>query len=543
MPVYKSLVRLVFMLCVCGGICLVLFSSASAMTPDVQQLMVSFPFSDGFESGSFGSGWTPGSAANGVAQILTDDPHSGTYHAFLGQYQDDNAIASLDLLVNLANQTDVYLDFWWRSTGDIVAGASRSGIFISDDNGVNWKRIKSFSNNSHYSHDIINLANAAANQGLNLNDHFLVRFYFERRNLGGRIGGIRLDDVRLTTSSQVTASFPLQNGFESANFSKGFYPISTNLGVAKIRDNSPYSGNQHVFLGQDLTGDARAALYLLVDLSNPAQDVYLDFWWRTTGSLAIGSGGSGVYISSDNGTNWKKIRNFSDNLHYSHEIINLSDAAAKQGLNLNDHFLISFHYEMTVGGRLGSVNLDDIRLTRHSNVLAPFPLQDSFETQTFRQGLYPASRGVGIAEITDDTPHTGTYHVSLGQDLTGDARAVLYILANFSNQTEDVYLDFWWRTTGDFAVGSGGSGIYISSDNGTNWRKIKNFGGNPVYTHEIINLSEAAAAQGLNLNNHFLISFHYERTVGGRLGSIRLDDIRLGRGYPANRVYLPFIEK
>lgn len=542
MFVLKNFTRFLLVCCMCAGAGLVLFSPASAMTPDAQPLLVSFPFSDGFESGSFGNGWTPGSAANGVAQIRTDDPHSGTYHAFIGQHQDDNAIASLDLLVNLANQTDVYLDYWWRSTGDLSLGAWDSGIYISDDNGTNWKKIKNFGDNFHYSHEIVNLVDAAAKQGLNLNNHFLVRFYFERRNLGGRIGGVRLDDIRLSASSQVTASFPLQNGFESATFPKGFYPLSTNLGVTKIRDNSPHNGNKHVFLGQDITGDAKAGLYLLVDLSNPAQDVYLDFWWQTTGSLAIGSGGSGVYISSDNGTNWKKIRNFSDNLHYSHEIINLSDAAAKQGLNLNDHFLISFHYEMTVGGRLGSVNLDDIRLTRHSNVLAPFPLRDSFETQTFEKGLYPASRGVGIAEITDETPHSGSYHVSLGQNLTGDARAVLFILADLANQAEDVYLDFWWRTSGDFAVGTGGSGIYISSDNGTNWRKIKNFGGNPAYIHEVINLSEAASAQGLNLNDHFLVSFHYERTVGGRLGSIRIDDIRL-RGGSSNHIYLPFIEK
>lgn len=543
MLIYRFLVRFLFALCLGSVVGLLLTSSASAAGSSLEQPAAPFPFSDGFESGSFGNGWTPGSAANGVAQIRTDDPHSGTYHAFLGQLQSGTAYVSVDLLINLANQTDVYLDFWWRTMGDVDYGAGQSGVYISDDSGANWKKIKNFGDNFHYSHEIINLANAAANQGLNLNNHFLIRFYFEKRynNSGGH--GIRLDDIRLTTSSEVKAVFPLQNGFESPTFAKGFYPISTGQGVAEISNAMPHSGNRHISLGQNLSGISKAALFLLVNLSNQT-DVYLDFWWRTTGNVDYGAGGSGIYISDDNGANWKKIKNFGDNLHYSHEIINLTNAAAKQGLTLNDHFLVSFHFERIYSNTpIGSIQLDDVRLTRHANVITSFPLHDSFETQTFKQGLYPISTGVGVAEIRNDTPYTGTYHVSLGQNLSGISKALLVLLVDLSNQT-DVYLDFWWRTSGDVDYGARGSGIYISDDYGATWKKIKDFGNNLHYRHEIIDLATVATNQGLRLNDHFLISFHFERIYTNTpIGSIRLDDIRLDNKYPANRVYLPFVEK
>ncbi|MCA9995421.1 MAG: hypothetical protein KDE56_06735 [Anaerolineales bacterium] len=546
MPVYKSLVRLVFMLCVCGGICLVLFSSASAMTPDVQQLMVSFPFSDGFESGSFGSGWTPGSAANGVAQIRTDDPHSGTYHAFLGQHQGGQAYVTLDLLINLANQSDVYLDFWWRTTGDVswVGNAEDSGIYLSDDNGNSWHKIMDFQDNFHYSHDVINLANAAAIKGLSLNDHFRIRFYFERYS-GSRSGGIRLDDIRLTQSSQTVASFPVQDNFETQIFQQGLYLRSLGQGVAKISNDAPHSGSYHVSLEQQVEGNAQAALVWLVDLSNKS-DVYLDFWWRTTGDVSwVGNAErSGVYLSDDNGASWKKIKDFSDNLHYSHEIINLANAAANQGLSLNKYFRVKFHFERYGGSRIGGIRLDDIRLTTSSQVKATFPFQNGFESATFVKGLYPKSLGQGIGEISSETPHSGTKHVFLGQRASGYALAALFVLIDLPNET-DVYLDFWWRTAGDLSWSGNAerSGIYISDDNGSSWKKIKDFSDNLQYKHETINLTDAAVNQGLRLNDHFLISFHYERYGGSRLGSLRIDDIRLWNGSSTNRVYLPFIEK
>lgn len=547
MPVYKSLVRLVFMLCVCGGICLVLFSSASAMTPDVQQLMVSFPFSDGFESGSFGSGWTPGSAANGVAQIRTDDPHSGTYHAFLGQHQSGNAYASLTLLVDLANQASVYMDFWWRTTGnDFHHGTQDSGIYISDDNGVNWKKIKDFQgNNSHYSHDIINLTAVAASQGLNLNNHFLIRFYYEREYPLVRLGGIRLDDLRLTTASEVTAAFPLQNGFEPSTLAKGFYSSNLGYGVAQLSNDDPHTGERHIFLGQHQAGNAYASLNLLVNLANQP-DVYLDFWWRTTGNdFHHGTQDSGIYISDDNGSNWKKIKDFRDNSNYSHDVINLTAAASSRGLNLNNHFLIGFYYEREYPlERLGGIRLDDIRLTTSTQVTATFPLQNGFESPTFAKGFYPSNVGQGITEISSDFPHRGASHVFIGQNQSGSAYASLILLADLANQPA-VYLDFWWHTTGNnFHHGTQDSGVYISDDDGNSWRKIRDFRETPQYKHEIINLAEAAANQGLTLNKHFRVYFYYEREYSlPRLGGIRIDDIRLGRSYPANRVYLPFIEK
>lgn len=513
---------------------------------------VAFPFSDDFETGTLASDWSTNTSGTGVAEISSDNPHSGTRHVFLGQKIVDDGHASLVLSINLANQPDVFLDFWWRATGDVspAGNASSSGVYISEDNGITWKKIRNLTGNAQsYNHEMINLVTAAAAQGLTLNDHFLISFHFQRVNNSISLGGLRIDDIRVTTRSQLITSFPIEDGFESQAFVQGFYPQSTDTGFAEISSDNPYSGTYHAYIGQKLTtGNVTADIVLFTNLANQP-DVFLDFWWCAVGNASSSGNGSGsVAISDDYGTNWKKIVDLSSNTQsYNHEVVDLVNAAANQGLALNDHVLIRFRFQRVNNSiSLGGLRLDNIRLTTHSQVVTPFPLQDSFETNSFTQGIYPRSGGTGVVEISTENSRTGTYHVFIGQKQVDDAYALFDLLVDLSGES-NVFLDFWWRATGDVSPNgnAGSSGVYISDDYGVNWTKVMHLTSNPrTYQPAVINIAKAAVDNGKVLNDHFLIRVFFRRSNDAiTLGSLRLDDIRLSDEDPTPRVYLPMVRK
>ena len=185
-------------------------------------------------------------------------------------------------------------------------------------------------------------------------------------------------------------------------------------------------------------------------------------------------------------------------------------------------------------------------MTTRPQVLAPFPLQDSFEANTFSQGIYPRSGGQGIVEISNENSHTGTYHVFIGQKQVDDAYALFDLFVDLSDRPT-VFLDFWWRTTGDVSPNgnAGSSGVYISDDYGVNWTKVMHLTSNPrTYQYAVIDIAKAALDNGKVLNDHFLIRFFFRRSNDAlTLGSLRFDDIRLSDSDPTPRIYLPIIRK
>ena len=107
-----------------------------------------FPFSDDFETGSLSSCWTVRTTNEGRVRVGSDYAHGGSYSLSLddaqngGNYSQAGAILTLDL----SGQTQVDLEFWWREFSD--ENHSEDGVFVSDDNGVNWYPVKSFNNGS-----------------------------------------------------------------------------------------------------------------------------------------------------------------------------------------------------------------------------------------------------------------------------------------------------------------------------------------------------------------------------------------------------------
>ena len=157
-------------------------------------MAVNFPFFDDFETGIIEPSWGTTASGRGLVENDSDAPHNGNYSIFLGQKVTGDGSASLDLVIDLADQEDVYLDFWWRGTGRAIDPAN--AVYISENDGVKWIYAGNLSGNSQiYGHAIIHVSEIASANGLTLNNHFMIRIYYD--SYGGAIGGLRIDDVRI----------------------------------------------------------------------------------------------------------------------------------------------------------------------------------------------------------------------------------------------------------------------------------------------------------------------------------------------------------
>ncbi len=321
--------------------------------------VASIGFSDDFEAATLGGDWSTNQTYNGVIEASSDYGYNSNRSAFLGQKVAGAATATLHLSLDLTGKIDVFLDFWARSTG----GGAYRRVFISDDNGTNWKMISELSGaSSTFSHHVFDIANAAEVNGLSLNNKFQIIFYFSHYDAKAGDGFV-IDDVRMTTRSQEIASFPLaQDSFEVGIWNQGLYPQSYNEGTIEFNTDYVHLGGRSVFLGQKVAGAASASVHLLFDLTGQT-DVLLDFWSRPTGDGAYRE----LYISDDNGANLTKIANLDSRLReFEHKSINIAAEAQKHGLTLNNKFRIIFsfrHYNARVGD--GFV-IDDLKIVRTS---------------------------------------------------------------------------------------------------------------------------------------------------------------------------------
>ncbi|RME43485.1 MAG: peptidase M4 family protein, partial [Chloroflexi bacterium] len=98
------------------------------------------PFYADFESGQLGTGWWTEVTGEGRVWVGPAYPHAGAYAAYLddGSAGGLYSISAMVLLIDLAGQSQVDLDFWWREFGD--ENDFEDGVFISDDDGATWHR-------------------------------------------------------------------------------------------------------------------------------------------------------------------------------------------------------------------------------------------------------------------------------------------------------------------------------------------------------------------------------------------------------------------
>jgi hypothetical protein len=489
----------------------------------------SYPFYDSFESGSLGPDWSTYTTNQGRVAIATSYPYSGSYSLLLDDSVVDStySFAAAILTVDLSDQSDVELDFWWREFDDEYDTAD--GVYISDDNGAAWHRIFSFSDDpTSWRHQIIDLDAAATAGGMTYNDHFQIKFqFYDQQSIPS--DGYAIDEVRVRPAPSPTpASFPFYDGFESGDLGDAWMTTFTNEGRVQVDSSYPYAGAYSLLLDDWETDSTYsfAAAILTVDL-NGLSDVELDFWWREFDDEYVTA--DGVYISDDDGANWHKIFSFSDDpTSWRHQVIDLDAAATAGGMAYNDHFQIKFQFYDQQSIPNDGYAIDEVRVRlAPSPTPASFPFYDGFESGGLGDTWMTTFTNEGRVQVDSSYPYAGAYSLLLddweGDSIYSFAAAILSV--DLSGQ-DDVKLDFWWREFSDEYDTA--DGLYISDDEGDHWVKILDFDiDSDDWQHPVLDLDDAAADAGMAFNNHFQIKFQFYDQNSIPTDGYAIDEVRL----------------
>lgn len=153
-------------------------STAELNAPDVgPQPVAAFPFCDGFEAGSLGDTWTVETANEGRVRVDTGYAAAGSYSLLLDDTTGNStySTSAAHLTVDLAGQSQVDLEFWWRSFSDWDDGTE--GVYFSDDWGVTWVQVMRFAHTlKSFNHEVLDVDGLAAAHGLALSNHFQIKF-------------------------------------------------------------------------------------------------------------------------------------------------------------------------------------------------------------------------------------------------------------------------------------------------------------------------------------------------------------------------------
>ena len=179
-------------------------STTGAITLTVPQA-ASLPFSDDFETGTLSADWLIQRTTQAQVQVSSAYPYSGTQSVLLSKVVSDStdSTAAMILTLDFVGEPSAVLNFWWREFND--ENDPEDGVFISNDYGANWYQVLSFNNGPQvYQREFIDLAAAAAANGLTFNDHFQIKFQF-RDNESIPHDGIAIDEVQVTNAQAISS--------------------------------------------------------------------------------------------------------------------------------------------------------------------------------------------------------------------------------------------------------------------------------------------------------------------------------------------------
>lgn len=153
-------------------------------------------FTDGFESGTFGSGWTL--SGTGTWRIITTTTYkaSGTRGArFDSSVSNSYATSRLTLTLNASNHGTLSLTYKIRNVADEIH--TQDGVYISND-GTTWTKVAGIpAISSSFSTVTVDLSAAAAAAGFTPGASFRIRWQ-QYDNYPLASDGIAIDDVSVT---------------------------------------------------------------------------------------------------------------------------------------------------------------------------------------------------------------------------------------------------------------------------------------------------------------------------------------------------------
>jgi len=436
-----------------------------------QQDYTTIPYATGFESGTLDNYWATASTADGRVRILTTNtPHSGSYHLALddatsGGFSQNEAT----LYLNLAGETQVAFDFWWKEFGDETH--SQDGIYFSDDGGTSFTKVQDL-NGSSYTNNTwqefnLDLDQLAAANGLSLTATFVIKFQ-QYDNYPIATDGFAFDDIALTaggTPSTITVTAP--NGGET-------YTAGDNTSIS----------------------------------------------WTWTGTFSNVS----IDYSTNGGGNWTNITPSTPNDgSYTWTI---PSSATTQGrvrvtdtsdTSVTDQSDGNFTIELPPSG--------DYATLPYTTGFEAGALDTYWLTQVTNDGR--------IRVLNTNTPHSGSYHLTMDDAVNGStySQTEAWLHLDLSGETE-IDFDFWWKEFGDethsqdgiyFSDNGGSSFTKVLDLNGASYT-------NNTWQEFNLDLDQLAASNGLSLSATFVIKLQQYDNYAMTSDGFAFDDISVAAG-------------
>jgi len=172
-----------------------------AQTIEIISLPVAvIPYTTGFEEGHLDQFWSSQSS-NEYGRIQVTDqygPHSGIYHLTLDTTAPIPTQNEVVLRLNLLNEEDVNLIFWWKSFDEDLD--EEDGIFISDNDGIDYYKIFDFITSGDLWNEVfIDLDDMITTYGLSYSDQFVVKIQ-QMDDMSISADGIAIDDLKVMHS-------------------------------------------------------------------------------------------------------------------------------------------------------------------------------------------------------------------------------------------------------------------------------------------------------------------------------------------------------
>lgn len=291
---------------------------------------------------------------SGIANLKMDVQNSGTY-----------CLNESWLRLNLENETNVKMNFWWREFGDENSGTD--GVYFSDDGGDNFVKVITFNGSwDNWTNYIVDIDKLSQEAGLIFTDVFVIKFqqydnWYSICNNPGGGDGFAFDEINIYEDSAVTySSIPYSTGFETGFDNSWRIKSSVSSGrILPTSTKAPHLGNYHLTMDAAIGGTYyvnQAKLHL--DLSNES-DVQLSFWWKDFGDENHTE--DGIFFSDDGGNNFVKVKSLQDTSHFwMQKNLNVDALCQANNLNLSSNFVIKFQQYDNYGIGSDGVAFDDI---------------------------------------------------------------------------------------------------------------------------------------------------------------------------------------
>ncbi len=426
----------------------------------------SFPLTEDFEGGAMPTYGYNASVNNPPYYARLDFggayAHSGAHalnlHGDYGGYTTPAAVMAVDL----AGQTEVYLEFWLLAHQKWYDWDGLTGVYISDNDSATWSKIYTLPYNvTGYRKITLDLDALAATAGRSLVDGFLIKIQ-ARVDTTIPNGGYTVDDIA------VRPAWPM---FDTSRktASRNLLATGATLTYTVVITNSGET-------------DGNAVLSDPI----PAGAAYIP------GSARTVPAGYGTLADSD-GIWWSGAITAGQRVTVTFGVT----VTAGAGVTVTNR---AFVYNPTA----------DITTTLQTqNYVRPaaaFPACLDFESGALPNTMFAEKAdSYSLVQVNTAYPHTGAYALNVARTTSVSGLQATVWMVNLANVAAP-YLEFWVWEHDDYPNST--DGIYLSADGGKTYVKIYDLGNDDnAYTRKFIDLQAAAATAGLPLVNGMLIKF------------------------------------